>query len=101
SARMAIPAVAPGGNSIVAAVVATFLRACLKRSRSGCEPPHHQVDHGNPDPRLSRLRQGFEVFTQPPRAIEPAERALHNPTPLQHPKALGAPRAFHDHQTPL
>ena len=74
--------------------VFTALRACLKRSCSGCEPPHHQVDHGDPDPGLGRLRQGLEVFTQPPRAIEPAECALHDPAPLQHLKALGVPGRF-------
>jgi len=77
------------------------LRACLKRSRSGCETPHHQVDHGNPDPRLGRLRQGFEVFAQPPRAIEPAKGAFDDPTPLQNLKSLGVPGTFHDHQSPL
>jgi hypothetical protein len=35
-------------------------RACLKRSRAGCETPHHQVDHGNPDPRLSRAHRHQE-----------------------------------------
>ena len=59
-----------------------------KRSRSGCQPPHHQVDHGNPDPRLGRLWQGFEVFAEPPRAMKPAKRALDDPALLQAPKAL-------------
>jgi hypothetical protein len=65
------------------------VRACLKRSCPGCETPHHQVDHGNPDPRLGRLRQGFEVFTQSPLAIEPAEGTLDDPAPLQDLKTLG------------
>jgi class 3 adenylate cyclase len=77
------------------------LRACLKRSPSGCETPHHQVDHGDPNPRLGRLRQGFEVFTQPPRAIEPAKCAFHDPAPLQDLKTLGAPGAFHNDECPL
>ena len=77
------------------------LRACLKRSRSGCETPHHQVNHGNSDPRLRGLRQRLEVFTQPSRAIEPAEGAFDNPAPLHHMKALGVPRAFHNHEGPL
>ena len=77
------------------------LRACLKRSRSGCETSHHQVDHGDSDPRLGRLRQGFEVFTQPSRAIEPAEGTFNNPAPLQALKALSVPRAFHNHEGPL
>lgn len=77
------------------------LRACLKRSRSGCQTPHHQLNHGDSDPCLGRLWQGLEVFTQPPRAIEPTKRALHDPTPLQHLKALGVPGTFHDHQSSL
>jgi restriction system protein len=52
------------------------LRACLKRSRSVYKTPDHQMDHGDPDPRLGRLRQRLKVFTQPPRAIEPAKRPL-------------------------
>jgi hypothetical protein len=82
-------------------VIAIFLRACLKRSRSSSKTSHHQLDHGNPDPRLGRFRQGFEVFTQPPRAIEPAARALHDPAPLQDLKTLGAPGAFHTHEGAL
>ena len=31
------------------------LRACLKRSRSGCETSHHELDHGNSDPCLGRF----------------------------------------------
>jgi hypothetical protein len=76
------------------------LRACLKRSRSGCETPHHQVDHGNSDPCLSGFRQGFEICTEPPRAIEPAEGAFHNPAPLQDLKTFSVPRTFHDHESP-
>ena len=76
------------------------LRACLKRSRSGCETPHHQVDHGDSDPRLRGLRQGLKVFTEPPRAIEPAEGAFHDPAPLHDLKALGMPRAFHNDEGP-
>ena len=56
------------------------LRACLKRSRSGCQTSHHQLNHGEPDPCLSSLRQRLKIFTQPPRAIEPAECAFHDPT---------------------
>src|SRR5215510_2477778 len=78
-----------------------MIRACLKRSCSACETSHHQVNHGDSDPCLSSLRQGLKVFTEPPRAIEPAKRAFHDPTPLQHLKALGRPRTFHDHQSPL
>src|SRR5215471_439217 len=77
------------------------LRACLKRSRAGCEPPHHELNHSDSDPCLGRLRQGLEVFTEPPRAIEPAKGALDDPTPLHHLKALGAPGTFHDHEGPL
>jgi hypothetical protein len=77
------------------------LRACLKRSRSGSETPHHQLDHGDPDPRLCGCGQGLEVFTQPPRAIEPAECAFDDPAPLQDLKPWGVPGAFHDHQSPL
>src|SRR6516164_2793814 len=72
------------------------LRACLKRSRSGCEMPHHQVDHGNPDPCFGGGGHGLEVFAQSLQAMEPAERAFHNPAPLQNLKALGVPGAFHD-----
>src|SRR5262249_12250774 len=77
------------------------LRACLKRSRSRCETPHHQLNHGDSDPRLRGLRQGLKVFTQPPRAMEPAKRAFDNPTPLHHLKALGVPGAFHNHENAL
>jgi hypothetical protein len=77
------------------------LRACLKRSRSGCQTPHHQLNHGDPNPCLGRLRQGLEVFTQPPRAIEPAKGAFDDPAPLHHVKALGMLGAFHDHESPL
>ena len=59
------------------------------------------MDHGNPDPRLGRLRQGFAVFTQPPRAIEPAERALDDPAPLHDLKPSGMPGVFHDDEGPL
>src|SRR5262249_18615173 len=52
------------------------LRACLKRSCFGCQTPHHQLNHGDSDPCLGRLRHGLKVFTQPPRTIEPAERAF-------------------------
>src|ERR671923_182341 len=76
------------------------LRACLKRSRLGCETPHHQMDHGDPDPRLGGCGQGLEVFAQPPCAIEPAEGAFDDPAPLHHLKTLGVPRAFHDHKGP-
>ncbi len=78
-----------------------LLRACLKRSRSGCQTPHHQLNHGDPDPCLGRLRQGLKVFTQPPRAIEPAESAFDDPTPLHHLKTSGVPGAFHDDEGPL
>jgi len=77
------------------------LRACLKRSCSSSKTSHHQLDHGNPHPRLGRLRQGFEVFTQPPRAIEPAEGAFDDPAPLHDVKPSGVPRAFHDDEGPL
>ena len=77
------------------------LSACLKRSRSRCETPHHQVDHGDSDPRLRGLRQGLQVFTEPPRAIEPAKRAFDHPTPLHHLKALGVPGALHHHEGAL
>src|SRR5215831_7455899 len=81
--------------------VAMKLRACLKRSRSRCETPHHQLNHGDSDPRRSGLWQGLKVFTEPPRAIEPAQRAFDNQTPLHNLKALGVPGTFHDHQSPL
>src|SRR5215510_14276694 len=77
------------------------LRACLKRSLSGCETPHHELNHSDADPWLGRLRQGLEVFTQPPRALEPAQCAFDDPAPLHHWKALGVPGAFHDHEGPL
>ena len=59
------------------------------------------MNHGDSDPRLGGFRQGLKVFTQPTRAIEPAERAFDDPAPLQHLKALGVPRTFHDHEGPL
>ena len=78
-----------------------LVRACLKRSRSGCQTPHHQLNHGNPHPCLGGLGQRLEVFTQPARAIQPAKRALDDPAPLHHPKALRVPGAFHDREGPL
>ena len=42
-----------------------------------------------------------QVFTQSPWAMEPAERTFHDPTPLQHLKALGGPGTLHEHQRPL
>jgi hypothetical protein len=77
-----------------------YLRACLKRSRSRRETPHHQLNHGDSDPRLGGLRQGLEVFAEPPRAIEPTKRALDDPAPLQDSKALGTLGAFHDREGP-
>ena len=59
------------------------------------------MDHSDSDPRLGGCRQRLEVFTQPPRAIEPAERAFHDPAPLQDSKALRVPGAFHDREGPL
>jgi hypothetical protein len=59
------------------------------------------VNHGDPDPCLGGFRQGFTVFTQPPRAIEPAERAFDNPAPLQDLKALGVPGAFYNDEGSL
>src|SRR5262249_22591341 len=69
--------------------------------RSGCETPHHQLNHGDPDPCLGRLRQGLKVFTQPARAIEPAESAFDDPAPLHHLKTLGVPGAFQDDEGPF
>ena len=46
--------------------VMDLLRACLKRSRSRRETPHHQLNHSDSDPRLGGLRQSLEVFTEPP-----------------------------------
>ena len=95
------------GNRLPACAVASGLcigadvRACLKRSRSRRETPHHQLNHSDSDPRLGGLRQGLKVFTQSPRAIEPAERAFNYPAPLYDLKALGVPGTFHDHQGPL
>ena len=86
---------------LVADPVTACLRACLKRSRSRRETLRHQLNHGDSDPRLGGFRQRLKVFTQPPRAIEPAERAFHDPSPLHYMKALGVPRAFHDHEGPL
>ena len=77
------------------------LRACLKRSRSRCETPHHQVDPGDSDPRLRGLRQDLTVFTEPPRAIEPAEGAFDDPAPLHDLKSLGVLGAFHNHEGSL
>ena len=59
------------------------------------------MDHGDSDPRLRGLRQGLKVFTEPPRAIEPAEGAFHDPAPLHDLKSLGVPGAFHNHEGSL
>jgi hypothetical protein len=77
------------------------IRACLKRSCSRCETPHHQVDHSDSDPRLRGLRQGLKVFTEPPRTIEPAKGTFHDPAPLHDLQALGVPGAFHNHEGSL
>ena len=76
------------------------VRACLQRSRSDGETPHHQVEHGDADPRLSGFRQGLKVFTQPPRAIQSAAWVFDDPTPLLDLKTSGVPRAFHDAEGP-
>jgi site-specific DNA recombinase len=36
-----------------------------EKSDSGCQTPHHQLNHGNPYPRFGGLGQGLKVFTQP------------------------------------
>ena len=54
-----------GGGKQCRRAVWQTLRACLKRSYSGCQTPHHQLNHGDPDPCLSRLWQRLEIFTQP------------------------------------
>jgi hypothetical protein len=59
------------------------------------------LNPGESDPRRGGLREGFTVFTEPPRAIAPAKRACDDPTPLQDSKALRVPGTFHDHQGPL
>ena len=59
------------------------------------------MGHGNPDSRFGRFRQGFEVFTQSPRAIEPAACAFGDPAPLHDLKTSGVPRAFYDDEGPL
>jgi hypothetical protein len=38
------------------------LRACLERSIIGCEPPYHQLDHGDSNPRFGGFGQGLEVL---------------------------------------
>ena len=68
------------------------LRACLKRSHFSCKTPYHQLNHSDSDPRLGRFGQGLKVFTEPPRAIEPAKRAFDDPTPLV--KALSKLRTY-------
>ena len=66
------------------------VRACLQRSRSRCEPPPPQVEHGESAPRLRSLRQGLTGLAQPPRALEPAEGAFDAPAPwpARHPAPL-------------
>ena len=78
-----------------------MLRACLERSYFACEPPDHQLDHGDSDPRFGRFGQGVEVLTQSARAVEPAEGAFDDPAPLQDPKFLALPRPFHDRKGAL
>src|SRR5271166_3255814 len=78
-----------------------LLRACLERSYFACEPPDHQLDHGDSDPRFGRFGQGVEVLTQSARAVEPAEGAFDDPAPLQDPKFLALPRPFHDRKGAL
>jgi hypothetical protein len=77
------------------------VRACLERSYFACEPPDHQLDHGDSDPRFGRFGQGVEVLTQSARAVEPAEGAFDDPAPLQDPKFLALRRPFHDRKGAL
>src|ERR1700736_5165634 len=66
-----------------------------------CEPPYHQLDQGDSDPRFGRFGQCVEVLTQSVRAVEPAEGAFDDPAPLQDPKFLALPRPFHDRKGAL
>src|SRR5271165_6143595 len=83
------------------AEIPPLVRACLERSYFACEPPDHQLDHGDSDPRFGRFGQGVEVLTQSARAVEPAEGAFDDPAPLQDPKFLALPRPFHDRKGAL
>src|SRR5271166_2395310 len=82
-------------------IMQSIFRACLERSYFGCEPPYHQLDHGDSDPGFGRFGQGVEVLTQSTRAVEPTEGAFDDPAPLQDPKSLALPRPFHDRKGTL
>ena len=48
------------------------------------------MDHGDLDHRLTRLGVVFVIFAQAPVAIEPAQRAFHDPALRDDHKALEA-----------
>jgi putative transposase len=64
-AEQALERFADRWDATYPAISPSWLRACLKRSGFRCQTPHHQLNHGNPDPRFGGLGQGLEVFTQP------------------------------------
>ena len=43
-----------------------YVRACLERSLFGCEPPEHQLDHGDSNPRMAKLLKIAKTKDVPP-----------------------------------
>ena len=68
-----------------------MLASDLRRGQS----TQHQIGHGQINPDLTRLGQGFIVLAQAPIASQPRERALHHPTAGQQLKSLGPLGTLH------
>jgi hypothetical protein len=67
------------------------LRACLIRGNP-CEAADHEMDHRHSDHGLARLNEILVIFAQPTIAVEPAQRAFHNPPLGQDEKPFGRGR---------
>src|ERR687898_3494965 len=60
------------------------------------EPSQHQSDHADLHLRPAGVRTPLVVPAVNPAAPQPGERPLHDPTPLDHPEALGPRRTAPD-----
>src|SRR5438876_5443457 len=59
----------------------TFLRACLKRSRSS-QSAQHQTSHSDVNHRFAAAWQDFIILAQTPTLGQPGEGALDDPATL-------------------
>ncbi len=65
-------------------------RLCAKASGLGLrQSSQHDADHGQIDPGFFTAGEHFIVLGKPAPRGKPRERALHDPTPLEHVKAAG------------